>query len=582
MRSVENKIGILASCITIILLVGCAIFMIAVMHNKYVDEKKDVNNKKNSTTSSVKAVTIICQPTEYKDVCHKTLDPLANDSKATLRDYILASIRSAKLHVDKVLKASFNQSLDNVSAHDRDRIEECKKLLSFAMEDLESSIVMLGNTNNRTLGEHVKDLQNWLTAVYSFQSQCKHAINNTDEKFKSPILEFMLNSTQLTGNALAIASGLSDIIKDLSIDLITLGLDDTNPHHSRRLLDATNFPTWFPAADRKLLSSEKRQKPDVVVAKDGSGKFKTIGEALAAYRTPPPPGKNRYIIYVKAGVYNEQVVIQRHQDNVFIYGDGKATIVTCDKSVVKHKLATPSTATFAVEGKGFMAKSITFRNTAGPEGEQAVALRVQSEGAVVYRCRIEGYQDTLLYQNYRQFYRECVITGTVDFIFGEGTTVIQNSQILVRKPLQSQNILVIVADGNEKSYMIGGLVLHNCTVKMDNDLETDVDKGKYEIYLGRPWMPAAKMAVIESDLGGFLNPEGYVPWPQAQNEKTCKFFEYKNRGPGANLENRVNWSSLSILKDDVQAQPYTVATFIDGEPWLQQSGAPFRLGLVGS
>ncbi|GKC95525.1 pectinesterase, active site-containing protein [Tanacetum coccineum] len=164
-----------------------------------------------------------------------------------------------------------------------------------------------------------------------------------------------------------------------------------------------------------------------------------------------------------------------------------------------------------------MAKSMTFRNTAGPEGEQAVALKVQSEGAVVYRCRIEGYQDTLLYQNYRLFYRDYVITGTVDFIF--------------------------VADGNEKSYMIGGLVLHNCTVEMDNDLEMDVDKGRYEIYLGRPWMPAAKMAVIESDLGGFLNPEG--------------------------LENRVKWSSLSILKDNVQAQPYTVASFIDGEPWLQ-------------
>nr|GEZ90632.1 plant invertase/pectin methylesterase inhibitor superfamily [Tanacetum cinerariifolium] len=119
-------------------------------------------------------------------------------------------------------------------------------------------------------------------------------------------------------------------------------------------------------------------------------------------------------------------------------------------------------------------------------------------------------------------------------------------------------------------------------VKMDNDLETDVDKERCEIYLGRPWTPAATMAVIESDLGGFLNPKGYVPWLQAQNEKTCKFFKYKNRGPGASLENRVKWSSLSILKDDAQAQPYTLATFIDGEPWLQHSGAPFRPGLVGS
>nr|GEY67602.1 pectinesterase, active site-containing protein [Tanacetum cinerariifolium] len=92
----------------------------------------------------------------------------------------------------------------------------------------------------------------------------------------------------------------------------------------------------------------------------------------------------------------------------------------------------------------------------------------------------------------------------------------------------------------------------------------------------------ATMAVIESDLGGFLNLKGYVPWLQAQNEKTCMFFEYKNKGPGASLKNRVKWSSLSIIKDDAHAQPYTLATFIDGEPWLQHSGAPFRPGLVGS
>ncbi|GJT06741.1 pectinesterase-like protein [Tanacetum coccineum] len=122
----------------------------------------------------------------------------------------------------------------------------------------------------------------------------------------------------------------------------------------------------------------------------------------------------------------------------------------------------------AAEGKGFMAKSMTFRNTAGPEGEQAVALRIQSEDEVYAKGACSQRAEA----------------GSVDFIFGEGTTVIQNSLILVRKPLQSQNILVIVADGSEKSYMIGGLVLHNYTVKMDNDLETDVDKERYEIYLG--------------------------------------------------------------------------------------------------
>nr|GEU84671.1 hAT transposon superfamily [Tanacetum cinerariifolium] len=98
----------------------------------------------------------------------------------------------------------------------------------------------------------------------------------------------------------------------------------------------------------------------------------------------------------------------------------------------------------AAKGKGFMRKSMTFRNTAGPEGEQAVALRVQSKG-------------------------------------NNGDPKKSN---ISKETIKSQNILVIVADGNEKSYMTGGLVLHNCTMKMDNDLETDVDKERYEIYLG--------------------------------------------------------------------------------------------------
>ncbi|KAI3773226.1 hypothetical protein L6452_04431 [Arctium lappa] len=594
-----NKNGLLLSSVALILLVGCALGIIAAMHFKNVEEKDDNDGETTTTTSSVKAVTVVCQPTQYKDACKRTLAPLANDSKATPKDYLLASIRSAKLEVNKVLQAASNKKPDHdIPPQDHARIDECRKLLSFAIQDLESTIITM-ETMNRTLGEHIRDLRNWLTAVYSFQSQCKAAIKKSDDKYKSLILEFMLNSTQLCDNALAIASGFSEIIKELNIEQFTFSLDDLNLQHSRRLLqsqDGISDPTWSPAGDRRPLSSfqgpgsgpgpRPDTKPDIVVAKDGSGRFMTIGEAIATYQTPLPPGKQMYIIYVKAGEYNEQVVIQRHQENVFIYGDGDGTIVTCDKSVIKDKLETPYTATFAAEGKGFMAKSMTFRNTAGPEGEQAVALRVQSEGAVIYLCKIEGYQDTLLYQNYRQFYRECVITGTVDFIFGEGSAVIQNSEIVVRKPKKSQNNLVIVADGNEKPYQIGGLVLHNCTVRLDKDMEMEVGEGKYNIYLGRPWMPSSTSAIMESDLGGFLKPEGYVPWPQAENEKTCRFFEYNNRGAGATSDNRVKWTTLSILKDPAQAQPYTVATFIDGKQWLQQQhssiGAPFYLGFIQS
>ncbi|WZY68640.1 hypothetical protein YC2023_000880 [Brassica napus] len=77
-----------------------------------------------------------------------------------------------------------------------------------------------------------------------------------------------------------------------------------------------------------------------------------------------------------------------------------------------------------VSGEGFVAREICIRNTVGPKKGQAVALRVSSDRAVFYRCHIDAYQDTLYAHKYQQFYRECQITGTVDFICGHATAVL--------------------------------------------------------------------------------------------------------------------------------------------------------------
>ena len=89
----------------------------------------------------------------------------------------------------------------------------------------------------------------------------------------------------------------------------------------------------------------------------------------------------------------------------------------------------------AVSGRGFIARDMTFRNTAGPENHQAVALRVDSDQSAFYRCSMEGYQDTLYAHSLRQFYRECDIYGTIDYIFGNGAAVFQQCKIYTRVPL---------------------------------------------------------------------------------------------------------------------------------------------------
>ena len=80
-------------------------------------------------------------------------------------------------------------------------------------------------------------------------------------------------------------------------------------------------------------------------------------------------------------------------------------------------------------GHGFLAQDLTIRNTAGPAQKQAVALRSNSNKSVVYRCSIEGYEDTLYAENGRQMYIESNISGTVDFVFGNAKAVFHKCRL---------------------------------------------------------------------------------------------------------------------------------------------------------
>ncbi|KAB5524648.1 hypothetical protein DKX38_022397 [Salix brachista] len=185
----------------------------------------------------------------------------------------------------------------------------------------------------------------------------------------------------------------------------------------------------------KLLTSwnPAYSKADYVVAQDGSGTHKTINDALdALVRTGGDRRNRRVIVYVKAGEYNERVVIKKNMEKLMFVGDGMdRTIVTGNRNAKRDGFAPHETATFGVYADGFWARDMTFENTAGPDGHQVVALMMRSEQSVVYRCSVKGYQNTLYVQSKRQFYRDCHIYGTVDFIFGNAAVVLQNCDIFV-------------------------------------------------------------------------------------------------------------------------------------------------------
>lgn len=121
-----------------------------------------------------------------------------------------------------------------------------------------------------------------------------------------------------------------------------------------------------------------------------------------------------------------------------------------------------------VSGDGFWARDITFENTAGPYKHQAVALRVSSDRAVFYRCSFRGYQNTLCVHSLRQFYRDCHIYGTIDFIFSDATAVFQNCDIFVRPMRHQANM--ITAQGRVNPNENTGIAIQGCRVRSASDL----------------------------------------------------------------------------------------------------------------
>ncbi|EES11528.1 hypothetical protein BDA96_06G258700 [Sorghum bicolor] len=334
-----------------------------------------------------------------------------------------------------------------------------------------------------------------------------------------------------------------------------------------------NFPKWMSATQRRLLQLPSLQKPNKVVAQDGSGDFKTISEAIAAV---PKTFEGRFVIYVKSGVYKEYVTVPKNMANIFMYGDGPTkTVVTGDKSNTGG-FATIATPTFSAEGNGFICKSMGFVNTAGPDGHQAVAMHVQGDMSVFFNCRFEGYQDTLYVHANRQFFRNCEVLGTVDFIFGNSAALFQNCLMTVRKPGDSQSNMV-TAQGRTDPNMPTGIVLQGCRIVPEQALFPV--RLQVPSYLGRPWKEYARTVVMESTIGDLIRPEGWAEWMGDLGLKTLYYAEYANTGPGAGTSKRVNWPGYRVI-GQAEATHFTAGVFIDGMTWLQSTGTPNVMGFT--
>jgi pectinesterase len=295
------------------------------------------------------------------------------------------------------------------------------------------------------------------------------------------------------------------------------------------------------------LSSVVAQQPDFTVAADGTGNFKTVQEAIDAV---PDYRKATTTIFIRKGIYKEKLVLATSKTNVTFIGEDKvATILTYDdyaskKNKFGEEMGTTGSSSFFIFGDGFTAENITFENSSGPVG-QAVAVRVDGDKVMFKNCRFLGFQDTLYPHGdkSRQYYKDCYIEGTTDFIFGWSTAVFDNCEIFCKKG----GSFITAASTNPETKF--GFVFLRCRIT------GDAPEDSY--YLGRPWRNYAQTVFIECFLDKHIKPQGWHNWDKKVAEHTAYYAEYKNTGPGYRPKERVRWS-YQLIYDEMKE--YTLDT----------------------
>ena len=268
---------------------------------------------------------------------------------------------------------------------------------------------------------------------------------------------------------------------------------------------------------------------EITVAQDGSGDYRSIQEAIYSAKAFPD---KRITIYIKAGIYREKVRVPSWNTNITLKGENaETTKITWDDHFKKIDLGRNSTfytATLLVEGEDFRAENLSIENTAGPVG-QAIALAVEADRCVFKNCRIKGNQDTLYTAgtHSRQYFTQCYIEGTTDFIFGEAVVLFDSCQIHSKS-----NSYITAASTPEANKF--GFVFRNCRLTAADN----VDK----VYLGRPWRKYARVAYLHCYFGAHIAPEGWQNWSGTDHNKTAYYAEFGNTGPGSGAADRVSWS----------------------------------------
>ena len=280
----------------------------------------------------------------------------------------------------------------------------------------------------------------------------------------------------------------------------------------------------------------------ITVAQDGSGEFTSIQKAINSARDLGPA---EALIKIKSGIYKEKVMIPSSKHQITLEGENKETTIITNGDysgkidVLGETMTTFNSYTVLVMADDVKISNLTIQNTWCNKG-QAVALHVEGDRFVIKNSKILGCQDTVYAggNHSRQYYENCSIEGTTDFIFGAATAVFKNCTI---KSLANSYITAASTDESKKY----GFVFFDCRLIAKEDVT--------KVFLGRPWRPFAKTVFINTEMGNHILPEGWNPWKGDKmfpdKEKTTFYAEYGSGGEGANDSKRVDWSHQLTKKE---------------------------------
>lgn len=553
---------------------------------KESSDNKDANK---AVSNKAKAVKSLCAPTDYKKECEQTLEAEAGDTTDP-KQLIMTAFNATIKKIGSGLEKS--DALHEAEKEPRAKLalQTCKSLMNLSMDEFAKSLDSIGSFDFSNMDKILMNLKVWLSGAITYQETCIQGFDNTTSEAGHKMKDILQAAMHMSSNGLAIVNDMATALSSLNITKqgrrllqqhddkdAPVAVDEDVLGHGPEM----DLPGWIEhinGARRRLLEEgeEGKLKPDVVVAQDGSGKFGSINEAL---KQVPKKSKKPFVIYIKEGVYKEYVRIEKDMTYVVLIGDGgNKTRITGNKNF-KDGTDTYNTCTVAVEGDHFVAIKMGFENTAGPDKHQAVALRVQGDFSIFFQCQMDGYQDTLYVHTLRQFYRDCTISGTIDFIFGDAVSVFQNCTFVVRKPMENQQCIV-TAQGRKERHQPSAIVIQGGSIVADKEYYPVRFKNK--AYLARPWKSYSRTIIMEAFLDDLIQPEGFVRWDdKGTGEKTCFYAEYNNKGPGSDVSKRVKWNGIKKITPQ-HASDFAPLRYFKNDLWIRETRVPYVPGMVST